>query len=515
MAPALPNGAMGSGPVSSAPHFQVIILPLDASIDPAVTASAAGSGLSASPVDLRRTVNLGDVASLRPAGVPRPVFFNVDGHTPGPDIGSGSNAPSDFAGPVASPQVSAPNDYFVSLPADPRMELEGNFDPADSSVTVQIPVSPSTQSIRVVLRGPLGLPDGSTVVLGQIALIDPNGSTLAQFDPVTGSPSPFPQDLTVAMQNAPAGGQLVVRLTSVPGTGNAAGPQSPSTSQSNVPFVLDVQTQNQSSENLPAATAVEPGWVGSFAITYAPQAGQSPQSPSASSASIGDSSGNAPATDQTTEIPPAGTPVNDGSADGEGYYVRMATGPLVSRSAGPLGPVLAAAGTDLTPPVDRHERALLQEIPMLDQERESDSLIHSICEGRWAVAQIDEESVASEPGERHVAVVLGAGGFPMKVTSRASRDRTGLAELLAALPAAVESPSSPESLPGTLAAIPELPVELLAPVAYRADRREYAGYLKAACGLVLGLSLTSGPFLSDVITSLRKRTSRWRPVARG
>ena len=57
-------------------------------------------------------------------------------------------------------------------------------------------------------------------------------------------------------------------------------------------------------------------------------------------------------------------------------------------------------------------------------------------------------------------------------------------------------------------------VELTAQVAYRAERREYADYLKAACVLVLGLSLTSGPFFSDVITSLRKKTSRWRPVGR-
>jgi hypothetical protein len=488
----------------------VVILPADTGIDSNAGSAAGGAAQqSATWKDVRRTVNLGDVGSLNGPGATSPAVFAFDGPAPAA-VASGPN--NSVQGGATNPPASndSGGQYVLDLPPEPRLEVDGVFEAAQGFVSVQIPVGPMTQSVRVVLHPPLDAPAGQIPALGQIFLVDSAGLTLAQIDPGTTAAGTPPQDLTVAMLNAPEGGQLVVRVTTIPATQSVAGPQSSFTSQSNVPFVLDVQSQNQQTEESPAATATEPGWVGTFAVTYAPQSNQSTQS--THSVTSGDPATDVAVSGQTAEVPPAGMPVNDGSSDSDGYYVRMATGPLVSRSSGPLGPVLAASGTDLTPPVDRHERALLQEIPILDRETDPERFIHAIGEGRWAVAQSEEESAPADLGERYVTVIFGAGGFPIKVTSRSLRDRAGLAGLLAALPAPAEPPAPAGSPPASLAAIPALPLELTAQVSYPVDRRVYPDYLKAACGLVLGLGLTSGPLVSDLITSLRKKTSRWLPA---
>ncbi len=413
----------GSAVALPTPRLGVIILPPDSSMNPVVGgANGEDFGTQAGDsADLRRTVNLGDIASLRANGEMPPVVIAMDGRMPvGGELGP--NDPNLAGTTSGSPPSGSAGPNVVSLPSAPRMEVEGNVDSTEGSITVQIPIDALTQSVRLVLHPPLGLPNGDSTVLGKISLIDPSGQTLAEIEPSPNTDSASPEDLTVAMENAPAGGQLVVRVARVPGVQSVAGSLPPSTFQSNIPFLLDVQRQDQPSTETSAPTTSEPGWFGTFALTSAGPSGQS--SPSASSVSTGDPSSDAANGDQATEVPPAGTPINIGSQD-DGYYVRLATGPPVSRSSGPLGPVLAASDTDPTPPVDRHERALLQEIPSLDRENDSEDPADSISRGRWAVVQVEEDLSQDQSGGRHVTVVLGAGGFPMKVTSRLSGDRAG------------------------------------------------------------------------------------------
>jgi hypothetical protein len=42
-----------------------------------------------------------------------------------------------------------------------------------------------------------------------------------------------------------------------------------------------------------------------------------------------------------------------------------------------------------------------------------------------------------------------------------------------------------------------------------ADPTEYPGIVKAACGLVVGLSLTSGPLFADLIAKLPRPIPKW------
>jgi hypothetical protein len=490
-----------------------VILAPDVSVGKGETPEEAGaSGLVAATAanEVKRIVNLGDLGSMRSADAPPPGVFDMDGHaagTPGFEL----NALYETGGAAAVALASLDGSYAVTLPPDPHLEVEGSFDPSVSSVAVQIPVGPMTQSVHVVLHPPLNLPGGVGAVFGPLVLVDASGRTVAVIDPDPNAASQSPQDLTVAMQNAPAGGQLVVRVTGNATAQSAVGAQSTSTSSSNVPFVLDVQNQSQSTADTSSAAPAQSGWLGTLAGSSSASAGQS--SLSSDSVSTGNSASDVAPPGQAADVPLAGAPVND-SADSSGYYVRMATGPLVSRSSGPLGPVLAASGADLSPPVDRHERALLQEIPNLEPENELENTIDSVSRGRRALVQAEEDPARSDPADRYVTVVLGAGGFPMKVTSRSSRDRAGLAGLLASLPAPVELAPAGDTVPGSLAAAADRSVALPAEVSYSADRRKEPDYLKGICGLLLGLGLTAGPAFSDLISSVRRKTCRWLPHAR-
>jgi len=491
--------------VTTDAQIRIVVLAPDASMDPPATGGAAGAlnSQTGDPAGLRRLVALGDIASLQSSRAVAPVDFGVEGQ---PIVANqtGSNAPSSGSSTDAALATSSSDASVVDLPADPRLQVAGTFSPNNGTLDFRVPIDAATQAVRFVLRPQPDQTSGPTAALGNLTLIAPSGATLAEIEPGPNPDTASPEDLTVSMVNPPAGGQLVLRVTGVPPAQTAAGSVSPSTNQSSVPFLLDIQRQDRPQTEESAATPAEAGWFGTFATTSAGQASPSPQE--VNPAATGATASNVASNDQTTEIPIVSTPLSGASDDG--YYVRMATGPLVSRSSGPLGPVLATSDSDPTPPVDRHERALAQEISTVEREGESASSVHSFGRRQRTVAQVDDLIARSEPGERAVTVVLGAGGFPMKVSSQSSGGREGSAALLAALPVSA-APGSTDALPGSFAATENRSVALAAQVSYPAERREYPDYLKAACGLVLGLGLTSGPLFSDLITSLRKRSPRW------
>jgi hypothetical protein len=492
----------------AAPQIRVLILATDANLDPVTQEGIAGApnSLSGQTKDLAQVVNLGDIAELPANRELTPLTFVVAGHSAG-TTESGLNAASPGGSTDGPAQSDANSRNVVNLPSAPRLEVAGTFNPNDGTVDFRLPVDPLTQSVHLVLRPPPGAANAASPTLGKISLTGPSGLTIAEIEPGPAPDSTLVEDLTVAMENPPEGGQLVVRVKGVPAQQQvAAGSVPPSTFQSNVPFLLDVQRQDRPQSESSSSAATEPDWFGTLAAQSSGQFSLWQQW--ANPASSGNPSSEVAVSDQPTEIPPMGGPVNRGAED-DGYYVRMATGPLVSRSSGPLGPVLAADDIDPTPPVDRHERALLQEISTLDREEESASSVYSISPRQRALAEREDDSPGPEQTERAVTVVLGAGGFPMKVSSRLSGDRTGLAGLLAALPALDAPPSSADALARSLAAPPDRSVELVSEVSSPANRRGYPDYIKAACGLVLGLGLTSGPLFSDLIASVRKRSPRW------
>ena len=135
----------------------------------------------------------------------------------------------------------------------------------------------------------------------------------------------------------------------------------------------------------------------------------------------------------------------------DGFNVRVPTGPFASRSAGPLGPILATSEADLTPPVDRHERGLFQEIEGLNDDDAA-----NVTERRSQLASVDASAVLghdqrsseADPTEGPVVALTRGGGFPLKVTGLASGQRADLPALLASLPATSDSERQNASLAG-------------------------------------------------------------------
>ena len=181
------------------------------------------------------------------------------------------------------------------------------------------------------------------------------------------------------------------------------------------------------------------------------------------------------------------------SSSSGGFTFRMSTGPFVSRNAGPLGPILASAGRDPTPEVDRNERALYQDI-----ERR----------GFDAGSGEEYELTGSETGDDEhggavgsVLAIPGPGGFPLKVTAPPKHRRSDLSELVSAIPTPAETDDAQSIDSDQLAAA--------AQASSPADAPAYAHfYIKAACVLALSLGMSSGMLFPDLFASLRRRMPR-------
>ena len=147
--------------------------------------------------------------------------------------------------------------------------------------------------------------------------------------------------------DAPADGHLVVQITTLGGTRSESATSSvmsPAASSS-VPFVLYVQRQQTSDPSseiaFPAQSQTPLGTVefASFSL------GTSSSSGGASTvAAIGDGAPAGPEAAVASSVDTTSLPSEADLADG--FNIRVLTGPLASRSSGPLGPIVADADVD-------------------------------------------------------------------------------------------------------------------------------------------------------------------------
>ena len=148
------------------------------------------------------------------------------------------------------------------------------------------------------------------------------------------------------------------------------------------------------------------------------------------------------------------------SDSGDAFNVRVPTGPLASRNAGPLGPILASVGGDPTPEVDRLGVRLSgnrgpRATPGTDHDEESSALAQTARRRR----------VARERGP--VAAVSGADRLPLASPAQSNRRRTDLSGLLASIGNAADAAGSfaPGATGSTPARSPSLrpPSDLIVP----------------------------------------------------
>jgi hypothetical protein len=169
-----------------------------------------------------------------------------------------------------------------------------------------------------------------------------------------------------------------------------------------------------------------------------------------------------------------------------GFTFRMTAGPFVSRNAGPLGPILASAGGDPTPEVDRNERALHQRMGRRELDTGGGDDID--------LSEIEARTDLTGGADGPVLAIRGPGGFSLKVTSLSRRRRSNLSELVSAIQSPVEE-----------AATSAIDSAEVVQASTSADAPTYVNAVKAVCLLALSLGMSSGMLFPDLLASLRRR----------
>jgi hypothetical protein len=174
---------------------------------------------------------------------------------------------------------------------------------------------------------------------------------------------------------------------------------------------------------------------------------------------------------------------------------------------------------DPAPAIDRHERALSQELAASDADEERESQDRSIAPGNPDSSPDQPgggvETDEFDPPGATVMSIAGLGPSRLRVSRPGSGDRRADLETLRA--ALSDAMGADEQLAGDGdedAASDALLVAMASPGASGMDRRPTPDYLTSACILALGMGLVTGPIIPDLLRLLPSRSSRWR-AARG
>lgn len=441
------------------------------------------------------------VSSSSPILVSTPVPpATVSVPVPGPE-----NSDPPVQDPEASELTPQGVQHLAALPWTNDLEVSGTLQPAQTWMTYRIPVGPTTQSLKVTVS-PQGAQAAPAVPkLDQVYLVGPSGTLLTQLKGASAYAQGPSQDMTISLSAVPTGSELLFRIVESPGT-TAAGPLQQSAADPIVSFTMDVQRTELAQGTLPFSstllqTVAPVGSGGSLSIAF----GNLAVTVSPPSLAF---PGNA-LDQQTAGLELTGTASSTVATTTAG--ARLATqvevpapgvsvGPLVSRGSAPLGPLLGTTQGEPTPSIDRYERAF--DLAALGAGAGADpELLLGLAANRSD--GIGEDAAVSEaPGTTGPLVSLrGPGGLPVAVTSiRGGQSLIDPAAVLATLPAQAVLPGTGEKI-ASLPALP--PLEISGSVRRGGDELACTDFLKAACGLMLGIGLTTGPLYPDLMALVR------------
>ena len=415
---------------------------------------------------------------------------------------------------------------WPDAPNAKREELTGTFSADQTTATFDFPVGgASADSFEMNLESMAGN-GGMVPAFGQVELIGPNGVPIAVSIPPPG-PGVL-QAISMLLRNATAGSHLQVQIVAVASSSGSAGSSSASESGttsagsssslgSSTSFVLNVQRQDFADPtDSTGQGAQSPISIGTLVVAPAPQGGSTATYTSAAAA---DPAETTPADAQAVTTAVATTSaVSDDTTEpstetSDSFNLRVLTGPLASRAASPLGPTLASIDAEATQQVDRHERAMSQEIEGLEPLDSEPSVA-------WRSPEPEDDSSdlqANRPrtfgfadDEGPVVDVRGGGMFPMKVTSRGRGQYSELAALWATLPSFPDAAGAESNSEQAEIAL----LEVAAVNRTRSESSETPHYVKAALGIAFGLMMTSGPLFPDLVAKLPRRVPKWILVLR-
>src|SRR5262249_30801046 len=200
--------------------------------------------------------------------------------------------------------------------------------------------------------------------------------------------------------------------------------------------------QRQEAGVPPSSTVHDAAAAGGIGILPASSTGRSATatwSPQAPASWTQETAGPQAAADSPQDITPGEQSIGSAGEPWGSFTVRVTTGPLASRSAAPLGPVLATVLDDPAPAVDRHERALFQAIDDLGSEEDHGAAARQSELARAVAASLAEPGAVDGAGARAPAgrgpAEAGLGASPLKVRAAGGdAGSTDLPVLLGALP---------------------------------------------------------------------------------
>jgi hypothetical protein len=412
----------------------------------------------------------------------------------------------------APPPVALPATRVAVIPQAPHVEIVTAVDSSHSTITVMVPISPATRAVGVTIRTPSGDdPDGAAIV-AQLVVKDRDGSAVAAvgplWDPQADGP---PEAVSVALDSAPAGGQLEVQIAA----GDGANPTAISTAASNssamtMPLIVDVQREDAGALSGTGQTFAGGQVFGTllFGAQGVPVASPVAWTQSTPTQQHGDPQGLA--TLAALKLPGDEPSSVDGAA-GASTDGPVVTGPLASRSAGAIGPALATVIAELAPPVDRHERALAQALD--DLAAPESEIAAAVPLDSRPVAPDASDAQQDEPGgleraDGTLAATARLGAFPLKVTAIGGHDRGASAQaLLGTLPGSFAPADAPKMLADDASA-PLVALALAAPAP--SAPRAFPDRMTQTCMLVVGLGLLAGPLVPELLSLVPSGAPRWR-----
>jgi hypothetical protein len=401
------------------------------------------------------------------------------------------------------------------MPWSPDIEISDVLRAADPTVTYGIPVGPTTRELKVTVESTEEVRGPEAPAIDQVYLVSQTGTVLITMPGIATSVEADRQALDVALNNVPVGAKLLVHVRELPVA--TVSPQDPATTTPvDMAFRMEVQRNDplgslfqtpvgvSTTGTALASSGLPTSGVNALYVTSSPQAGASSRMDSVEMAD-----GDSPSQVVPTEVSPVAEQIVSTS-------LGVSLGPLVSLGGGPLGPNLGTRRDELTTSIDRNERAfdLAMEQWGADLDAPTDpgrGRGPADDDGLDPATPADGEGDCGGDGcDMSLMPLRGPGGLPVLVsTSMTGRGQASREALLASL---FETDRAPEpAIDRDLA-----PLELMG----RPDRPEdesvaCTDFLTAACGLVLGVGLATGPLYPDLIALVRTcLPRRARPAAR-
>jgi hypothetical protein len=443
--------------------------------------------------------------------------------SPGPALG-GSNSASDSAassssgvrGEMESELTPAGIGTLTLVPAESDVTLRGLLQADHTWMTYRMPVDARTHSVNLSVNSPETTPSSIRPAVDELYLVDQSGLVLAQLKGAAANWVGPRQDLAISLNSVPDGAQLLFRVVETPVPSDQASAPDPAPQGGTVgpvPFVMDVKRTEADGPTPPSEAVLSTPSVSNSS------AGSLSVNPVANNSATGARLVVLPRPTRSDETPvetaanvapaaAADTPAADLVAD---LAPPAAVGPMIVVGSAPLGPPLGTSRGDATVLMDRNERAF--DLALEGSSAGIDpELIPSVMAGHRSSARNPTGGAGAgdscDPSSPDA--LQGPGGFPLlgSAPDRAI-DQLDPEAVLATL-----SPQEPMATgrEGIDELAPVRPSDVADEPGPKSHRLRSADFLTAACGVVLGVSLTSGPLYPDLATLIRRAKSRFNLV---